>query len=489
MTPTPFRPLALLLLLPLLLAAPRDAFAAAGGETGIAVTTERVVVFKDGYSLFVKNCRGRLDEAARATIAQVPEAMVLGSFFALPKEGRIRSITAKRAAVRRDGRDEIRKTLVVEFERESAGKEVEFSLHYYTPGIRWIPTYRIGLAGAAGEAAVAMQAEILNESEDLNGIPVELVVGVPNFRFKRSVSPMSLEPSLRDPLGAASPVARPRFGDDDPDLFSNAIMSQRVMTLAPAPPAPETAPAGSAPPVLPPELSGEGSQDFHVYKIPALHLAAGERAVIPLLEATCPVRHFHAWDARIVHPGHAAPPAADGAAGPSPVRLAKNEVWHLLELTNKTEHPFTTGSALVMDDGLPVCQELLGYTPPGGRTQLPVTIAVDLAASYAEEETGRVKDATVFDGDQYAKISKRGKLRVASARKSPVELMVTFHAGGNATLASDEGKITIGDFQNADWANFRGNPALTGHSTILWTLKLEPGESRELTCEYEYFLR
>lgn len=464
---------------------------AAARETLAAVTarTARVVVFKDGYSLFEKRCTARLDENARAALDAVPESMVLGSFFALPKEGRIAAVTAGRVPVRRDGRDEFRKRLVFEFDRDRAGAEVEFTLQYYAPGIRWIPAYRFELAAAGAETRMVMQAEILNEAEDLDGVPVDLVVGVPNVRFKRSVSPMSLASAMRDPLAQAVEPPRPlRCGDDEPD-FSNAIMAQRIVQPAPAPPpaaAPAEEPAG---PALPPELTGEGTQDFHVYKIPALRLRAGERTAIQILRHAAPSRQFFSLDLRVAREGYDGErPPGPGVARP-PVRLAKNEVWRILELANGTGHPWTTGSALVMDGDLPVCQELLGYTPDGGRAQLPVTIAVDIAATYVEEETARERGAVRLDGDEFVRVAKRGTVRVTNARREAAELMVSFHAGGNATRASDEGKVTLGDFRNTDWTHFRGNPALTGHSTILWSVRLDPGATRELTCEYEYFVR
>ena len=57
---------------------------------------------------------------------------------------------------------------------------------YFRPGIRWIPTYRIDLRQKDGKnmAQVSLQAEILNEAEDLHDVPLDIVVGVPNFRFK-----------------------------------------------------------------------------------------------------------------------------------------------------------------------------------------------------------------------------------------------------------------------------------------------------------------
>ena len=62
---------------------------------------------------------------------------------------------------------------------------------YFPSGRAWIPTYRVNLGEKEGKkvANIALQAEILNEAEDLVDVPVDIVVGVPNFRFRRHPQP------------------------------------------------------------------------------------------------------------------------------------------------------------------------------------------------------------------------------------------------------------------------------------------------------------
>jgi len=120
---------------------------------------------------------------------------------------------------------------------------------------------------------------------------------------------------------------------------------------------------------------------------------------------------------------------------------------------------------------------------------VPLTVAVDIRGTYTEEETARELKAIRFDGDDYVRISKKGTLRVTNYKKEPADLMIACEFGGNATKASDGGTITVSDFANDDWRDFRGSRALTGHSTIHWELTLQPGSTKELTCEYLYYAR
>ena len=60
----------------------------------IELTTEQVVVFKDGYCLVVKDGVAKTDENGFAHTYEVPDAAVLGSFWAIPEAGKIKSMVA-----------------------------------------------------------------------------------------------------------------------------------------------------------------------------------------------------------------------------------------------------------------------------------------------------------------------------------------------------------------------------------------------------------
>jgi hypothetical protein len=243
----------------------------------------------------------------------------------------------------------------------------------------------------------------------------------------------------------------------------------------------------SGAPAVPSELAGGESQDLFIFNIPRLSLKMGERAAIPVNSASVPFRHLYTWDVRLRRSGVGSNPAVGKFA--SPVKLSKNEVWHQIEAENETGAPWTTGAALVMDGYLPVAQELLTYTAVGAKNRLPLTVAVDIRGEYEEEEVKRDLKAIHFDGHTYARITKKGTLSVTNYKKEAVELLITSQFGGNAQKASDAGKITVTDFKNDDWGSVRGNPALSGHSTVDWTLKLKPGETKKVSCEYFYYAR
>lgn len=452
------------------------AFSPCGSGEPLEVRIKRVVVFKDGYGMFIKQAVGKADGAGCAVVKGIPAAMVLGSFWVLPEEGKLIGTVAKKVIIPRKGRQEAEKELLLQFDKKSANRRVSVELVHFGPGIRWIPTYRVTLH-KDGEAEMAMQAEILNEAEDLNAVPLDLVVGVPNFRFKNVVSPMSLEPTLTNALLQAAPQIMRHDS-------ANVMFSQRMAEVRGRAAAPRTGHV----PAIPAELAGEGVQDLFVHPVRELSLRAGERAALPLFRARVPLRHLYAWDVNLSRAGTESLPTGSGRV--SPVKLLKNEVWHLIEMTNKTSVPWTTGAALIVDGYLPIAQELLTYTAIGGKCQVPLTVAVDVRGTYREEETGRKLKAVRFNGNDHTRISKRGTLKVTNYKREPITLEISCQLGGNAAEVSDGGDIVITGFQRADWSNnFRGHPALTGHSTITWELVLKAGETKEVTCDYFYYVR
>lgn len=378
-------------------------------------------------------------------------------------------------------RDQERKKQFI-FEFDAANREVEILLAYFRPGIRWIPTYRIELqqSDRINAAQIRLQAEFLNEAEDLKQVPIDIVVGVPNFRFRETPSPLTLEANLKNTLQQAAPALMNQFSNS----ASNGLFSQRAGEFR-GNRLQDEAEGGQL--VIPAELSTLGSQDLFVYHLDPMTLDSRERAAVDLFEAEVPYRHLYTWDARVKRYEQDASPTQSRAA--SPLQLSENQVWHQIELTNNTEVPWTTGAALLMDGTQPLSQELLTYTSIGKAVRVPVTVAVDLRGSLDEVEVERQFNQLQWQGSSYAKITKRATLRLANNKPTPVDFEINAHLGGQATTASQDGELRVLPFDPQDWENYRGSPAVNNHSIVTWTRSLKPGETFVAEVEYHFYIR
>jgi hypothetical protein len=358
------------------------------------------------------------------------------------------------------------------------------SLMYFRPGVRWIPTYRIQLGKAKEQktATISLQAEVLNEAEDFGDAALDIVVGVPNFRFRQLPSPLTLEQTLRNALQQADPVL---MGQSQ-NFLTNAAYGQRSSEFRrESAQASGVAEGGTV--ELPDDLTAQGAQDLFVYNLPPLRLKVGQRAAAPIFTAEVPYHDLYTWDLRLRRQDIEAAPSGSGVA--SPLVLAKNEVWHQVVLTNATNLPWTTGAAMIMEDSIPLGQELLTYTSPKNEARVPVTVSVETRGSYTEQETGRELEATTWNGYRYAKINKRATLDLCNNKPVPIEAEITFRFGGKATEATHDGAITLDAHNAEDWTSYHGDPAVNNSSLVRWKVKLGPGETFAPTVSYHYFTR
>lgn len=584
-------------------------FAAEGKVGELDLKTERVIVFKDGYCLFIKKATFTTDKNGEAFTDDVPDSAVLGSFWAVPEEGRlvsmqagwktteestdketicketieillankgkqakvelhdktifsgtirdvlvdkmatpveqplldmldIRSLSSSTipASVRRrpvrpeateshtlttitganfvlrtddgdvflnagnirsvsikDMKTTLAKTMKTTrrakrliFKFPEGEKKQSLSVMYFRPGIRWIPTYRVDLRQNDGKnmAQVSLQAEILNEAEDLHDVPVDIVVGVPNFRFKGTPSPLILEATLRNVLAESDPVIMGQAMANN--SFSNAMYSQRSgefrRTAAQANAAAEGGIVN-----LPGELTATGAQDLFVYKLPKINLDKGDRSAVSIFTTEAPYRDIYTWDVHVARQDIEAAPSGAGVA--SPLTLSKNEVWHQVVITNNTNLPWTTGAVMIMQGQQPLAQELLTYTPPKDECRVPVTVSIDTRGSFSEKEVGRELKALHWSGYDYARIEKEATIDLCNNKKEEIEAEITLRVGGKVTKADSDGAVVLSAFRPEDWHNYQGHPAVNNSSTVTWKVKLKPGDNFEPKVTYHFFTR
>lgn len=370
------------------------------------------------------------------------------------------------------------------FRFEAAGQKREMLIVYFRPGIRWIPTYRINLTKKDGKkmAEISMQAEILNEAEDLLDMPLDIVVGVPNFRFRTNVSPLVLEATLQNALVRAAPNLMGQFRNS----MSNSLYSQRSSEVRRRA-AQANAAAGAGTVQLPNELTATGAQDLFVYNLPKLRLRKGERAAVPIMSTTVPYRDVYTWNLHVRRHDIATAPSGSGIR--SPLTLSQNKVWRQIELTNNTKLPWTTGAAMIMQGRQPLAQELLTYTSPQDHCRVPVTVSIDTRGSVEETETKRTLQALRWSGYQYAKIHQRASLHLCNNKNETITVEISFRFGGKSDKVSHKGKTYLMPYEASDWHRYRGDPAVNNSTEVRWTVTLKPGETFEPTVDYHFFTR
>jgi hypothetical protein len=548
----------------------------------LGLTTKRVVVFKDGHGLFVKEARGKAAGDGTVFTDQVPEAASLGSFWVSDRKDKIAHTVASRATrVKREkimsdctnvfeilranqGKQativthngdvhrgvlrhvlestagqpaktfspvsylhhtralkpspapppqaatgthfilsseegdtllaisQVRsvkikgmshqhqreektnrevKLLTVHYKKPRPGRSHVLDLLYFRPGIRWIPTYRIEL-GEDGQATIVMQAEVINEAEDFARTPVDFVVGVPNFRFADVVSPLSLERVMINALTQASPQLKGQLASQS---FDNALFRARAGERHSAQPAGGDGGISDAAMAM----QGAEAQDLFYYSTRNLSLRKGQRAVVEVFRAVVPYRHVYTWN-----PGPSGSTARQH--GSSPLKYERNQVWHQVILQNRTSLPWTTGPAMLLQNGRPLGQDLLTFTPAGREVMVPVTEAVSLRGTISEKEISRKERATKFNGYYYAMIEAERSFKVVSSLKREAPLVITAELNGECLRADSQGRV---EYSGQHPHRRSPVPVLNLYSKVVWTATIPAGKSRTVSVRFRYFVR
>ena len=334
------------------------------------------------------------------------------------------------------------------------------------------------------DAELALQGEVINQAEDVRGAALDLVVGVPAFRFKDVGSPLTLESVLRGTLSRVAPQVMAQQMASN--RFTNAFDNDRGGVDA-------VEAAGPSALATAPELAMEASQDLFLYGVGKVTLGKGARATFPLWQSTTALRHLYTMDVQVVR---------NYASGEHSYRSSKHAiaeetrpnrtggsspVWHELELGNGGSLPWTTGAALVLKDGVPLGQDLLPYTAPGSKSLLPMTIAVDLRGKYDEQEVRREASVLKWSGSTYSRVTKKGTLTLRSNRKETSPVRVTLSLGGSVDAATEGGAVRLNDLRGDDWAS--GAASVNNHSDVTWDLTLAAGETKTLEVTFSFYVQ
>lgn len=352
---------------------------------------------------------------------------------------------------------------------KGGGTKEKLTMGYLEHGIGWTPSYLISLTDDTN-AQITMQAVVTNDAEDVENAELFFVVGVPNFAYADTLSPMSLQQSLVDYMRDAE---RDLDRKKSYGPLSNAISGQMLMKDEEALGGPISL-TGSVD-----EMASAPEEDLFLYSRADVSLAKGERASYNVFSGNVAYEHLYNWEVEDQ-------PRVDGFGNV----IAQNQnvadggradsVWHAIRLKNATKFPWTSAPAMVMSGDRPVSQDTLAYTPKGANSTLKITVATDIRASHEEREVARQQEVTHRRGYNYDLVTVEGKLKVKNYKSKAVHLAIGKTLRGKTEFQSDEGKtVQLGEGIESD------NP----RSRLTWDLKLQAGEEKVVTYRYKIWVR
>jgi len=327
--------------------------------------------------------------------------------------------------------------------------KAKLGMAYLRKGITWIPEYTLEILDDTS-AQLTLRGTLVNEAEDLIHCDVNFVVGVPHFIHTDYLTPIAAQQAIRT-IGTA--------------LVPREIQSQMANTAALLLPheggtetiRPVTEVANRLQEILGglPQIENASASDFTVYTKKDLTLRRGEKAIITLFVKKVGYSHIYRWS-------------------------TPESMKHYIVAHNDTDTAWTTGACLTLSGGQPLSEDLLKYTPKGGKSEIPVTTAINIACSQSETETDRKLNAHSPARDYFLDlVSLKGELTLKNFEKRPAEIIITAFIAGKPISASDGGALSV-DTNKLKLEERCG--------TVRWQVTLAPNEEKHFNYEYERYV-
>lgn len=467
-----------------------------GKVVGIPEPAPRIVEFGGEMLPGAARSVARVAAPADTLLLKTAEGVV-----ALPLQ-LVQTVTFKGEYRKQVAETESRNLLTLKLERTPADKRAEVGLFYLQKGIRWIPNYRVDIDGK-GNATVELQATLINEMVDLDNVTTNLVIGVPNFFFKESPDPISLQQTFPQLSRYFQPDSQTGFA------FSNAIMSQggmggfgggiRRCGDDTAPPEVEDALGPAGAPLE--NLVGDKNEDLFVFTARHVSLKKGQTMSLPIAKVS-----VHYRDVYAVELPFAPPPDVNQSLNVEQqaelARLLRTpRAQHRIRLENTGMAPFTTAPALVVTGNRVLSQGMMAYTPVGGAVDLALTTSPDILVAKTDRELRREPNAATIRESTLTRVHLQGSVTLKNLRGPAVDVEVTRYVLGNVDSATREGRVArINVFEDDEffsgelkpkWWNYYNWPnwwfSRNGVGKIRWNIHLEPGDPVELGYTWNYY--
>jgi hypothetical protein len=326
----------------------------------------------------------------------------------------------------------------------------KLGIAYLRQGVTWIPAYTLRVLDDE-TAELTLRGTLVNEAEDIVHADVHFVVGVPHFLHAQYLEPIAVGRVIRTIGTAVAPPELQTQISNRAAIADNRIVQNQFVERPAAQAGGDALAAAGSLPVM----ESPGGGDFTVYTKKDLTVRRGERAIVTLFEKKVRYSHLYRWS----------PPG---------------QPQHFLMLQNDGATALTTGPCLAVTGEQPLSEDLLKYTPKGGKAEVPVTSAVNVATDQGESEVDRrLKAHSPSEKVFLDLVTLKGDLKLRNFEPGPVDIVVDVRVPGRPLMASDDGATAI-------------DPAKLSlrerEGTVKWRLKLNPVESKTVTYQYERYV-
>jgi hypothetical protein len=347
--------------------------------------------------------------------------------------------------------------LQIDFKSDKTKQSLD--MMYLSNGLAWKPDYKIELI-EENKAKLSLRSTVLNEAEDIKTKKLNLVAGVPNFKYATGLSELINFLNLRP--GSGSNTFK-NFA-----VTQNTFQNRSVYSVSPTITTTTTAPTSS---------EAAAMEDLYFYTLTDVVLKKGERAFFDIFTIEVPVEHIY----EVILSDNNTSYALEYS-----FIKKDNPVIHTIKLTNNSTFTWTAGTALVIkndkNQNAPISQDKLGYTSQKDDISVKLTEAPDVSVHFLEKEITRSANKKTLKKGDY---SYYNDLVV-------VEAKVTIHNYKNKAIRLDLKRAIIGDLEKCDveWQKapkVQFGYTLNKKTDVCWEMKLKAGEKKVIKYSYSFY--
>lgn len=322
-------------------------------------------------------------------------------------------------------------------------------------GVQWFPSYLFTITNDK-EAKLELKATIANGGTEYLRMPVDIIIGSPEMFYGKSLDPVCIDYLSQSLLE----------GRYDNNLFANGLQQTYNFSTA------ATVFGATSGETRTYEWEEEGeekkigqkAEDLYYYQLGVLDLEKNSRVIVPVMSTAVTYTEIYTADLPLI----------------STSLEDENSIqtYHSYLITNTTNAPFTTGTALVLDrTGQPLAQAQLTYTPVKGTAEMQLSKAVDVQVKNEEEETSREKSNVIKSGNiYYERVITGGTITINNYKDKKIKIRVTKSIDGVFSSADNAGKAR--KIKSTEYGK--------AGTEIYWEVEVEAGA--KLVLKYEYYM-
>ena len=352
--------------------------------------------------------------------------------------------------------------LLINLEKDKQDQLVKLS--YLRKGITWTPSYFISI-GSKDKLKISLNANVLNDVENLSNVDLNLAVGIPVFKYSAIAAPLVSDDRVIDLINK---INNPIDGSNGRrnNINSQSQISFHNIAIKEVYGNNEY-----------PSAEGEDDDDIFLYHLNGVSMKIGDRLNFNITEFETTFKDVYTVD---LQPN-------DHFISNNKKEDNPTNIWHAIKFKNDADVPLTTGSVFfkkyksLTNSIIPISQEKLNYTPVGETCIVKMAVSPNIIIKQSEKEIFRQKD-TIYHSGYYGYLVKvKGEIELINLKNEKLDMIVNRNIKAVNLIESSEEWKTMQTYRRI----FARNQT----NIVQWNFAIEANGKKTIHYEYEIHVR